>query len=224
VDSNDLINLFKLPASNRKLLDQQLKQVTFEHSGPVIHKGQEVSGAYLVMQGKPRVFTYCLDGTEATLYFLQPGEICVLTLNCLFNNFRYPAWVEASANSSIALIPGALFQQLFKQETSIQEITVKALSTLVFRLMDTLEGTQTCTLDQRLARFILNHASSAGKLKMTQQEIANHLGTTREVIARLMQTFKAKGMVITSRGNIVINNETLLVALVSPSVLSHTHA
>ena len=216
MDSTQLIEQLQLSTANQQLLRQHLKQFTFERSGPVIHKGQEVSGAYMVLEGQLRVFTYSTEGNEATLYLLRPGEACVLTLNCLFNDFRYPAWVEASAGSSVALIPGQQFRQLFKEEASIKEITVKALSTVVFRLMDALEEAQTCTLDQRLARFLINNSTTAGELKMTQQEIAHHLGTTREVIARLLRAFKADSMVSTKRGTVVIEDEVALTSLVTP--------
>jgi CRP/FNR family transcriptional regulator len=216
VNLDELLDLLELSSTGRERLSRGLKQYTFEHAGPVIHKGQPVAGAYLVLEGQLRVFTYSSEGSEATLYLLRPGETCVLTLNCLFNNFRYPAWVEASAKSRVALIPGELYRQLFAQEASIQEITVKALSTLVFRLMDTLEEAQTCNLEQRLARFLLNSASMAGEVRMTQQEIANHLGTTREVVARIMRNLKAEGMLSTRRGVVHVDNEQLLAALVTP--------
>ena len=50
----------------------------------ILHKGQPVSGAYLVLRGRLRVFTISPGGTEATLYFVRAGEACVLALNCLF--------------------------------------------------------------------------------------------------------------------------------------------
>ncbi len=216
MDEEQLADQLGLTSINRKLLKKQLKQFMFEKPGPVIHKGQPVSGAYIVMEGQLRVYTYSTQGTEATLYFLRQGETCVLTLNCLFNDLRYPAWVESAANTRVAMIPGELYRQLFALEASVQDITVKALSSLVFRLMDELEEVQTCNLDERLARFLLNNATTEGTVKMTQQVLAGHLGTTREVIARLMQGFSEKGMVSTGRGTVYVKDAASLAALVTP--------
>jgi CRP/FNR family transcriptional regulator len=181
-----------------------------------LHKGQRVSGAYVVLGGRLRVFSLAPNGTEATLYFIDPGETCVLALNCLFNDFLYPAWVQAEADSTIALIPGAVYRKLFEREPAIQDMTVHTLSTLVFRLMSELEFVHSSHHRQRLANFILIHASSDGVLRMTQQQLAQHLGTTREVIARLLQEFVAKRYVRTQRGAIAIKDLFALRRVVSP--------
>lgn len=214
---SELSDQWQLSKRGRESVESHTKQFQFQQAGPVIHKGQAVSGAYIVLEGQLRVYTYSATGSEATLYLLNPGETCVLTLNCLFNNLRYPAWVDASRNSNVAFIPGSIYRTLFTYENSIQDITVKSLSTLVFQLMDALEEAKTCNLEQRLARFLLNNASHEGELKVTQQELANHIGTTREGIARLMQGFKSDGMVTTGRGTISIKSEALLASLITPS-------
>lgn len=216
MSKTDVENLLRLSPSNTEKLKQRAQQFVFEETGPVIHKGQAVSGAYMVMEGALRVYTYSPDGSEATLYVLRAGDICVLTLNCLFNDLRYPAWVEATAGTRVALIPGDLYRKFFAEEDSVRDITVKALSTLVFRLMDELEEVHTCNLDQRLGRFLLNHASADGTVNMTQQMIANHLGSTREVVARLMQSLVAQGLVATGRGRVSILNAAELAVRLTP--------
>ena len=214
---DELSDELELSLPGREQLRSHIRRFTFERSGPVIHKGQAVSGAYVVMQGQLRVFAYSAEGNEATLYLLRPGETCVLTLNCLFNNLRYPAWVEANAGTEVAFIPGDTYRKLFAIEPGIQDTTVKALSTLVFKLMDALEEVKTCNLEQRLARFLLNNAAIDGELRITQQELANHIGTTREGIARLMQGLKGEGLVTTGRGIVSIRDEAALAALITPA-------
>ena len=200
VMQESLDSLLPLTANGRQLLRQAVSYRDFAEAAAVVHKGQQVSGAYLVTQGRLRVFTYTPQGVEATLYHINAGETCVLALNCLFNDLRYPAWVESDPHTQVALIPGATYRQLFDSEAAVRELTVNALSTLVFRLMDELEQIHACNLDQRLANFILTNSNSDGQLHMTQQEIASHLGTSREVIARLVRGFVAQGCVETGRG------------------------
>ena len=93
--SEALNPLVDLSSTGQQLLEAGVQRVRFDQAASVIHKGQQVSGAYLVTEGQLRVFTYTPQGNEATLYFIRPGETCVLALNCLFNDLRYPAWVEA---------------------------------------------------------------------------------------------------------------------------------
>ncbi|HEX8988617.1 MAG TPA: Crp/Fnr family transcriptional regulator [Rhodocyclaceae bacterium] len=203
-----------LSPAGRSLLARGLVTKHFARLTPVIHKGQQVSGAYIVTRGQLRVFTFTPQGTEATLYVIRPGETCVLALNCLFNDLLYPAWVEASPATEVAVIPGPLYRSLFEREAAVQDMTVKALSTLVFRLMDELEQIHSCNLDQRLANFLLSNADADGTLRMTQQQIASHLGTTREVVARLMQGFVAQRLVDTGRGVVTIKGSARLATLV----------
>ncbi len=205
-----------LTPDGAKLLEREIQQVVFKKPTAVIHKGQTVSGAYLVLRGQLRVYTYTPQGTEATLYFIRPGETCVLALNCLFNDLRYPAWVESSGDTDVVVIPGPLYRRLFERESAVQDMTVSALSTLVFRLMDELEQIHSCNLDQRLANFLLNNASEDGVVSMTQQTLAGHLGTTREVIARLMQGFTAQGLVSTRRGAVSIIDAERLSIVAAP--------
>jgi CRP/FNR family transcriptional regulator len=199
-----LEDYLQLSPRGRQRLRSGVRLIELDKRREVIHKGQQVSGAYLVTRGQLRVFTFTPQGNEATLYFIRPGETCVLALNCLFNDLRYPAWVESDAGTEVAVIPGPLYRRLFEDEASVQDMTVKALSTLVFRLMNELEQIHSCNLDQRLASFLLNHASDAGEVHLTQQALAGHLGTSREVVARVMQGFTSQGLVETGRGRVRI--------------------
>jgi CRP/FNR family transcriptional regulator len=194
----------KLSNQGKTLLAQGAIRKECAKSTIALIKGQTVSGAYVVLSGRLRVFTYTPGGTEATLYFINPGETCVLALNCLFNDLLYPAWVQAEEVTVVSLILGDVYRKLFERESTIQNMTVHALSTAVFCLMSELEQIHSSHYKQRLANFIILHASSGGILQMTQQQIASHLGTTREVIARLLQEFVAKGVVRTQRGALAI--------------------
>ena len=206
----------RLGAQGKALLTRNVVRKRVSPAAIVLHKGQPVSGAYLVLAGRLRVFTVAPNGTEATLYFIDPGETCVLALNCLFNDLLYPAWVQSETTTTLALIPGPAYRTLFASEPVIQNLTVHALSTLVFRLMAELDQVHFTGHAQRLAQFILLRAASDGSLHMTQQQVAHHLGTTREVVARLLQGFVARGLVRTRRGSIDIRDLFALRRVVSP--------
>lgn len=204
-----------LSESGRKLLRQGTIYKDCSPPAPILHKGTPISGAYFVVRGRLRVYSLAPDGTEATLYFIDPGETCVFALNSLFNDLRYPAWVQAESDTTVALIPGPIFRQLFEREPSIQDVTVRALSTLVFRLMTELEEIHSYKLDQRLANLLLVHASADGELRMTQQQMAQHLGTTREVVARLIREFVSLGYVETGRGVTMVRDAAGLAGLIA---------
>lgn len=202
-----------LSENGRALITRGALTHTFPAGKTIIDKGQDVSGAYFVLAGQLRVFTYSPTGKEATLYFLDPGETCILALNSLFNNLAYPAWVETEAPTLVAVVPGPIYRALFESEKSVQDLTVHTLSTLVFRLMGELEQVYSLTLDQRLAAYLLANASAEGALLKTQAEIAGHIGTTREVVARLLGRLAAKGWIGTGRGEVRLIDTARLAAL-----------
>jgi CRP/FNR family transcriptional regulator len=214
---HDVVAFRDLSERSRRLLDGGLRYVQFARSAPILAKGQRVSGAYVVISGQLRVFTLSPDGHEATLYMINPQETCILALNCIFNDLRYPAWVEACSATRLAMIPGAAFRSLFEAEPGIRNMTVQAFSTVVFRLMMELEVVHSYKLDRRLSNFLLLHAATDGMVRMTQQEIASHLGTTREVVARALGQLASAGRIRTGRRQIAINDPVRLARDLKPA-------
>ena len=200
----------RLGADGRALLTQRAVRKTLVRGAAVLRRDQAVAGAYFVLSGRLRVYTVAPNGGEATLYFIDPGETCVLALNCLFNDLRYPAWVQAETATTLAQIPGAVYRRLFETEPVIQNATVQALSTIVFRLMSELEQIHSSDHRARLGQFLLLNSTTDGVVSMTQQQIARHLGTTREVIARLLAQFAKAGAVRTRRGSVVVTDRAAL--------------
>ncbi len=176
-----------------------------------VHKGDKVSGAYVVVKGCLRVFSYTPNGHESTFYLIRPGETCVFAINCLFNQLLYPAWVVAEEETEICVISGALYKQLFQTESAIQNLTIDALSSAVFKLMTEVEHLQGWNLSQRLSNLLLHQASDDNRVLMTQQEIASRLGSSREVIARLLGEMVSEGLITTGRG---------CISLIQPSALA----
>lgn len=132
--------------------------------------------------------------------------------------FALSAWVQAEEQTQVAVIPGPLYRQLFHHESPIQELTVTALSTVVFRLMGELEQLHSSHHRQRRANFILLQATSDGTLQMTQQRLANHLGTTREVIARILGEFTSEGLIQPGRVKVRILSVKGLRNVVAPEL------
>ncbi|HXP65855.1 MAG TPA: Crp/Fnr family transcriptional regulator [Steroidobacteraceae bacterium] len=195
-----------LSQAGETLLQQGLvgDRVSARHA--VLHQGEPVSGAIVILGGRLRVFTMGPNGNEATLYFVNPGETCVLALNCLFNDHLYPAWVEADLPTRFARIAGPVYRRLFDIEPGVREMTVRSLSTLVYRLMEELDEIHSRPLAQRLAQFVLRHANSQGILHTTQLGLARHLGTTREGIARVLGSPSVRKLFATRRGCIAIKD------------------
>lgn len=210
--------LARLSPEGRQRLDGGLIRHHLARDQAVVTKGDTVSGAYFVLSGRLRVFTLTPGGKEATLYRIDPGETCVLALNSLFNDLLYPAWVVAELPTELAVAPGPLYRALFRSEPVIQDLTVQSLSVVVLRLMTELEDVHSHRVDQRLASFLLNNAAADGVLHTTQQAIAGQIGTSREMVARVISDFVRRSWVESGRGRVRIRAPHALAALLEQEI------
>ena len=193
-----------LSENGRALFSECMNRISFKKNEPVLSKGDVVSGAYIVMAGALRVFTIGDEGGQATLYRIEPGETCVLAVNSLFNDFLYPAWVEADEDTIVGVLPGSVYRTLFASEKQIQDVTIAALSSAVYGLMSSVENHFACTVEQRLANFLLLRANSECVVSNTQQEMALRIGSSREVVARVIAGWVRAEIVQSGRGKVKI--------------------
>lgn len=193
-----------LTPTGREMFQTRLVRKAFRGRCGVITKGDPVSGAFFVLDGTLRVYTVGANGREADLYRLVPGDTCVLALNALFNKMNYPAWVEAETDTLVGVLPGDAYQSLFSFDPFIQNLTIKALSSAVVGMMAAIEERTGLTVEQRLAGHLSIRSSSENEVRLTQQGLAVGIGTTREVVGRIMAQFAADGLVKSGRGVVTI--------------------
>jgi CRP/FNR family transcriptional regulator, anaerobic regulatory protein len=179
----------------------------------LVRKGDHVAGAYLVVGGALRVYNIDARGRETTLYWIEPGDSCVLALNCLFADVLYPAWVQAERPSRIVVIDPATYIALFASDRAIQRFTFDTLAGRVFELMTVLEEVVSSDKEQRLANLLVRKCNGQRVVAMSQARMAAHLGTAREVVTRILRQFEAKGLVRVTRGSTTVLDSKRLVAL-----------
>ena len=171
---------------------------------PLVARGDEVAGAYLVEEGALRVYYTSEEGREGTLYWVEPGQSCILALNCTFSRLAYPAWVESDGPTRFAIVPGEVYRKLFASDPAVQQFTFEALSGRLFELMALIEETASQGLEARVAAFLLRRAKGEERLALTQEQLARHLSTSREVVSRVLRGLSALGLVSSGHGQIVI--------------------
>ena len=162
----------------------------------LLRPGDPVDGVYLVRGGAIRVYYIEEDGREGTLYWVEPGQSCILALNSLFSEIPYPAFAAADKDGAAFLaITGGVFRELFAHEPAAQRFLFDQLSVRVFSLLQLLEQRMRLPQEERLIALLLAKADSAGIVALSQDEIARHLGTSREVIARLLRNIANQGLI-----------------------------
>lgn len=183
---------------------------------PLVSKGDNIGGVYLVERGSLRVFHIDADGRENTLYWVERGDSCILAMNCVFSNVDYPAWVSADNDAvRFAQMPARLFRQLFEQEHSVRQFAFDGMSGRIFELMAMLAEAVSFGVEQRLVKLLLRKANEDGCVLMSQENIANHLGTAREVVSRSLRSLAARDLVKTRRGAVDLHDRNALQAMIS---------
>jgi CRP/FNR family transcriptional regulator len=169
-----------------------------------------------VQQGALRIYYVTPEGRgHATV---EPGQSCILR-STLVRERAVSPWVEADRGQThVAVVPGRVFRELFTSEMAIQKFTFEALSSRLFDLMARLEHVSTHGVEQRLARLLLKLGAETGGVSLSQERIAQHLGTAREVVSRSLRSLASRGLVSLNPGYIALRSNSGLVTLAGENV------
>ena len=187
--------------------------------GTVIHNGSlACTGLLLVRAGQLRAYILSDEGRQITLYRLFERDICLLSAPCMMRSMQFDITIEAEKDATLWIISPEVYQSLMQTSAPVANFTNEIMATRFSEVMWLIEQVMWKSLDKRIAAFLLEEASIEGNrtLKLTHETIANHLGTHREVITRLLRYFQAEGMVRLSRGTVELLDETRLRALEQP--------
>lgn len=195
----------KLSDSDKEYLCQESSVVHFEKK-QTVHDNMGCSGLYIVKSGKLRLYLLSEEGKEVTLYRLSPGDICMLSASCVLQSITFDVYVEAEMPSVCYMINGMAFGKVSER---VLEVKNYALEMAVSRFSDVMWIMQQIvfmSMDKRLAIFLLDEvvANGTDMVIMTHEQIANHLGTAREVVTRMLKHFAFEGWVKVTRKGIQI--------------------
>lgn len=195
----------EMAAEARELLAQRVRLVAADVSSTLLSPGDAVSGLYIVESGAVRVHYLDSDGNEGTLYRLEPGESCILAFNCLFAEMHYPAWAHAEEEGArLLIVDGPTARELVRLDDTFLRALFAQASDRVFRLLGSLEQAIRLPLEARLARLLLDIAGSQDEVRLPHDRLAGHLGTSREVVSRLVRSLARAGLVKSGYGCITI--------------------
>jgi len=181
--------------------------------GTVIHNGDlECTGVLLVRAGQLRAYVLSPEGREISLYRLFDLDLCVLSAACIMRSLQFGVTIEAEKDSEFLVIPPEVYRELMEQSAPLSNYTNEIMASRFSDVMWLIEQIMWKSMDKRVAAFLLEEASIEGtsQLKITHENIANHLGTHREVVTRMLRYFQNDGLVKLTRGAIEITDSKRL--------------
>lgn len=172
----------------------------------VLREGQSCVSAPFVMRGSIRVFKTAESGREITLYRIGKGQSCILGSSCGSGIAAFPAAVVAERPTSAAFIPSATIRRLMAEGAAFREFVLAQYSSRMADIIELVEEVAFRRVDERLARRLLESGYSApdGRVEATHQALADALGSSREVVSRILKDWEERGLVSLSRGSILL--------------------
>jgi len=192
-----------------KLTPEQQAQILASASprtvakGTVLHNGsKDCSGLFLIKSGQLRAYILSDEGREITLYRLFERDICLFSAPCIMRSIQFDMIIQAEKDTDLWVIPPDIYQRIMEESAPVANYTNELMATRFSEVMWLMEQVMWKSLDKRLAAFLLEETAleQTRALKITHESIANHLGSHREVITRMLRYFQNEGMVKLSRG------------------------
>ncbi len=181
-----------------------MRTLTLPANTVVFDEQQACQGFPLLLGGAIRVVKQAANGRELPLYRVLPGESCIITSSCLLGQMDYNARGITEGETTLALLPRPLFEQLLAQ-SGFRDFIFQLFAERMAELMQLVEEVAFRKLDQRLANLLLGK----GRLvQMTHQQLADELGSVREMVSRLLKGFADQGLVRLGREQIEIIDST----------------
>ena len=150
--------------------------------GAFVHSSDnECLGMLFILSGEIRTYLLSDEGREVTLFRLYPGELCVLSASCVISQITFDTQMTAGMDTEVHV------------RCFLYELTTKRFSDVMWAMQQIMfKG-----LDQRLAEFLFAEAERTGSdtIRMTHEQIAQHISSAREAVARMLKSFSEDGLV-----------------------------
>ncbi|MBK5965741.1 Crp/Fnr family transcriptional regulator [Thiocystis minor] len=197
----------------------QAKVATLPVDHIICRDGGQCSQLALVLAGTARIYKLGENGREITLYRVEAGQSCVVTASCILSQRPFPAFAVCETEVEAAVVSQADVQRWLTSSSHWRDFIFAQVAERIGEVFSVLDAVLFQPLDQRLAALLLHRfgrsrlgASPGGILYVTHQELAVELGSSREVVTRMLREFERAGALLTGRGQIELLDPSILEA------------
>lgn len=205
--SSELHPIF--PDFSTDLLDAIDKAALVKHveaGTTLIRTGQYIKSTLLVTKGKLKVYREDDEGNEFFMYYLLPGQACAISLICATRSKQSQIMAKAIEDSVVLMVPLDLMDSWMAKYKNWYEFVISTYRNRFEEILEVVDNIAFRAMDERL-EFHLNRiqeTTGSADLKLSHQEIASDLNTSREVISRLLKKMEQRGLVKLHRNHIEI--------------------
>jgi CRP/FNR family transcriptional regulator, anaerobic regulatory protein len=180
----------------------------------ILREGQVCGSVPFVLEGAIRVFKTAESGREITLYRIEAGQTCILSSGCGTSIVSFPASAVAESETGAAFMSTEMVRRLLAEGASFRDYVLAQYSRRMAEVMELVEEVAFRRVDERLAQWLTEHSSGEETadpekrrarfdyISATHQELADHVGTSREVVSRILKDWEQRKVVEISRGSL----------------------
>ena len=204
------IILKQFPQFEPPLLDEILSQSTLkrlEEGEEILRTGQYIRSTVLLLSGLLKVYREDDEGNEFLMYYLEPGKACALSMMCTARDEQSQILAKAVTPSEVILIPSHLSELWLAKYRSWHNFVIASYRQRFEELLQTLDSIAFKCLDERLVFYLKRHVKVSGKeVRLSHQQIADELNSSREVISRLLKKLEQTGAITLHRSYIEVHD------------------
>jgi len=179
--------------------------VRLEQGQYVCQEGRSCTHLALITQGSARVFKLGDNGREITLYRIGPGQSCILTASCILSQQPFPAFAVCETDAEAAIIPAVDVRRWLSESEVWRDYIFGLVSRRLANIISVVEEVVFKRMDRRIADYLTTRVQTSNEiLHATHQQIASDLGTSREVVSRILKDLESNDLLRVSRGTIQI--------------------
>ena len=204
IDEQRLSALF--PSFERDLIRSMAGNAVIRefHAGqPLMKTGQNIRSTLLITKGLVKIYREDEEGDEFFMYYLQPGQACALSMICATRQETSQIMARAITDTESISIPLEYMDKWMHTYKSWYQFVITSYRSRFEELLKTIDAIAFSNMDERLEFYLKRQAAHFGThIKLTHQEIANDLNSSREVISRLLKKMEARHFLILHRNSI----------------------
>ena len=174
-------------------------------SGTILHNGsQDCVGLFVIKSGQLRAKIAS-----------DEGDICLFSASCIMKSLQFDLIIETEKNTELWVIPPLVYKSVMDERAAVANYTNELMASRLSEVIWLIEQVLWKSFDKRLAQFLEQENILEGSdiLNITHEMIANHMGTAREVVTRMLKYFQSAGIVKLSRGKIELADKNKLKGL-----------
>ncbi|MDC8098467.1 Crp/Fnr family transcriptional regulator [Chryseobacterium rhizosphaerae] len=186
-------------------LQQHAVIVDIKAKTEIIREGQKNKYVPFLIKGSIKVFTLN-DGRELIYYFIKPNDSCLMTFSSIFTDYVSRVFAVAEEESEALLIPVSVMHEWLIRFPEINKLFYREYDRRFSEVMNMVNDAVFHRLDKRVLNYIKQQITSTGRnpLKITHREIASSLGTSREVVSRVLKKIESDGEILQTKEGIKV--------------------